>query len=196
MSMAVLALPILYSCANRDIATEKIVENPQNGDISTTAELSDAPIKLPPRAPEECAPTSKPILPEDNEAVFSEWGHITQSPQARRQDLIRIVKNDKEKGYGLWYCNGWAPEDGDFNKVSCWQLSENLFDDAATDNVLQKCGLFEKLKDNGFGLPSKWIIKLKLVKDSYPVQFPIENIGSKRFCAGAHRAFVDCLAGK
>lgn len=169
------------SCAFREIASEAPVSPPVD------------PHPLPTRFPQSCAPKGVKISAADNAAVYSEWGHVTQNAGQGSHEFIRIVKNKEESGYALWYCEGWAPANRDFNSVSCWPLGPSVFEESATDARLKSCGLFAKLKDNGFGLPAEWRIKLQLVKGPYPVQFPIPAIGTDRFCAGAADAFERCM---
>jgi hypothetical protein len=171
----------IASCAYREVASEAPVVPPVD------------PHPLPTRFPETCAPKGVKISPEDNASVYSEWGHVTQDAGQRSHEFLRIVKNKETSGYALWYCEGWAPANGDYNSVPCWSLSPNIFEDGATDARLKSCGLFAKLKDNGFGLPAEWRIKLQLLKGPYPVQFPIPAIGTDRFCAGAYDAFERCM---
>jgi hypothetical protein len=169
------------SCAFRELASEPPVSPPGHSH------------PLPTRFSEKCAPKGVKISPADNAAVYSEWGHVTQNAGQGSHEFIRIVKNKEESGYALWYCEGRAPANGDFNAVSCWPLGPSVFEEAATDARLKSCGLFAKLKNNGFGLPSEWKIKLQLLKGPYPVQFSIPAIGTDRFCAGASDAFERCM---
>jgi len=178
---------VLFStCAQRSPSSEEV----QSSDAEET---EVQPIVLPTRAPESCAPDGVPVTPQLNNEVISEWGTLIQKSEDKQNEFIRIVKNKAESGYALWYCEGRQPNDGDYNKVPCWILSQNAFEAEATDKKLKNCDLFDLLKNNGFGLPGSLKIKYMLVRGPYPVQFPIDSMGTKRFCSGARNALQKCL---